>query len=252
MQAGSNFHPLTSGSNLRDLCGVHPDSVKFLPETKLFSEIKSDLPDEFDSRTKWPDCPTIQEVRDQGSCGSCWAFGAAEAISDRICIHSQGRVNVRISSEDLVSCCRTCGFGCNGGFPGAAWSYWVHKGLVSGGAFDSHEGCQPYLIAPCEHHVNGTRGPCTGEGKTPKCQKTCQSTYSIPYEKDKHFGKTSYSISRNQDHIRQEIFENGPVEGAFTVYEDFVNYKEGKCEITELVYHHVQTILNYSTVQYML
>lgn len=207
--------------------GVHPDSDKFSAPLKLYSAIRSDLPAEFDARQQWPDCPTIQEIRDQGSCGSCWAFGAVEAISDRICIHSKAQVHVRISSEHLVSCCHTCGFGCNGGFPGAAWSYWVRKGLVSGGAYGSNEGCQPYVIAPCEHHVNGTRLPCTGEGKTPKCENKCQANYNVPFEKDKHFGKSSYSISRNQDHIRQDILENGPVEGAFTVYEDFVNYKSG-------------------------
>nr|1SP4_A Chain A, Cathepsin B [Bos taurus] len=48
------------------------------------------LPESFDAREQWPNCPTIKEIRDQGSCGSCWAFGAVEAISDRICIHSNG------------------------------------------------------------------------------------------------------------------------------------------------------------------
>lgn len=114
-----------------------------------------------------------------------------------------------------------------------AWSYWVHKGLVSGGNYDSHQGCQPYVIKPCEHHVNGTRGPCEGEGgKTPKCVHTCEDGYDVSYEKDKHFGKKSYSITKNADEIRQEIFENGPVEGAFTVYEDLLSYKSG-------VYQHV-------------
>ena len=55
----------------------------------------------FDSRLQWPNCPTIQEVRDQGSCGSCWAFGAVEAISDRICIASNGQTIVHISAQNL-------------------------------------------------------------------------------------------------------------------------------------------------------
>lgn len=64
--------------------GVHPDSKRFQEPAKLFGSIRSDLPDEFDARTQWPNCPTIQEIRDQGSCGSCWAFGAVEAMSDRV------------------------------------------------------------------------------------------------------------------------------------------------------------------------
>ena len=39
------------------------------------------------------------------------AFGAAEAISDRLCISSGGKVSVEISAEDLLSCCDECGMG---------------------------------------------------------------------------------------------------------------------------------------------
>lgn len=50
-------------------------------------------------------------------------------------------------------------------------------------------GCRPYSIPPCEHHVNGSRPPCTGEGDTPKCSKICEPGYSPSYKDDKHFGK---------------------------------------------------------------
>lgn len=65
------------------------------------------------------------------------AFGAVEAMSDRICIHSKAKISVRLSAEDLVFCCYTCGFGCDGGYPGAAWDHWVHKGIVTGGSYGS-------------------------------------------------------------------------------------------------------------------
>lgn len=85
-RAGENFNPSTSMHHLRSLMGVHPDAYKF-QQPYLLHEVADDddLPEEFDSRTNWPNCPTIQEIRDQGSCGSCWAFGAVEAMSDRVC-----------------------------------------------------------------------------------------------------------------------------------------------------------------------
>ncbi|CAI9578626.1 unnamed protein product [Staurois parvus] len=192
------------------------------------------LPDQFDSRVAWPNCPTIREVRDQGSCGSCWAFGAVEAISDRICAHSNGKVNVEVSAEDLLSCCGSeCGSGCNGGYPSGAWKYWTETGLVSGGLFDSHIGCRPYTIPPCEHHVNGSRPSCKGEhGDTPECLKKCEAGYGPDYSSDKHYGVDAYSVDSNQNEIMAEIYKNGPVEGAFTVYEDFPTYRSG-------VYQHV-------------
>merc|ERR1711981_955966 len=51
-----------------------------------------DIPDSFDPRDQWPMCPSLNEIRDQGSRGSCWAFGGAEAMTDRSCIQSNGAV----------------------------------------------------------------------------------------------------------------------------------------------------------------
>jgi len=185
------------------------------------------LPVSFDARINWPNCPSIGEVRDQGSCGSCWAFGAVEAMTDRVCIASMGKNMAHISAEDLVDCCSSCGYGCNGGYPEAAWEYWRHTGIVTGGNYNSMQGCQPYSIATCDHHTSGQYPPCQGEQPTPKCQKTCESSYNSTFANDKRFGKSAYSISDDETQIMTEIMTNGPVEGAFTVYADFLSYKSG-------------------------
>jgi len=190
------------------------------------------IPDSFDARTQWPNCPSVAEVRDQGACGSCWAFGAAEAMTDRFCIQSQGKMMYHISAEDLVDCCDQCGFGCDGGFPESAWDYFVSPGIVTGGNYNSNEGCQPYSIASCDHHINGTKPPCQGEGPTPQCQNKCEASYPSTFAADKKFGKSAYAIDDNEAQIQTEIMTNGPVEAAFTVYADFLTYKSG-------VYKHV-------------
>lgn len=45
-----------------------------------------------------------------------------------------------------------------------------------------------------------------------------------------HFaGYNSYSVSNSEKDIMAEIYKNGPVEGAFSVYSDFLLYKSGAC-----------------------
>jgi len=217
-----------SKPSIKRLMGVLPgywEQHKLL--TPIHHEIPNDLPVNFDARDQWPNCPTIREVRDQGSCGSCWAFGAVEAMSDRICIASQGAKNFHISAEDLVACCSECGFGCEGGFPQSAWSYYKSTGLVTGGNYNTKQGCEPYTLPSCDHHVNGSLPPCQGEQPTPKCTKKCIDEYPTPFTQDKHYGDSVYGVGPNQEQIQTEIYKNGPVEAAFSVYADFLTYKTG-------------------------
>jgi cathepsin B len=188
------------------------------------------VPDSFDAREQWGDiCPSMSEIRDQANCGSCWAFGAVEAITDRYCITSNGTKQIHISAQDMNSCCDSCGDGCNGGDPGAAWDYWISTGLVDGGNYGG-KGCYPYSLKPCDHHVNGTLGPCGQIADTPTCPYTCVN--GDTWDNDIHQGSTDYTISDDETAIQTEIMNNGPVEAAFTVYADFLPYKSG-------VYHHV-------------
>jgi cathepsin B len=175
------------------------------------------VPEEFDSRTNWPNCPTIAQIRDQSTCGSCWAFGGVTAMSDRLCIASNAAVTIALSAEDMLSCCETCGMGCNGGYPASAWNYFKNTGLVADSEY-------PYAFAPCAHHVNSTvYQPCGASQPTPACDRTklAGKTYKA---------KSSYSVGGLFDRaakIQAEIMTYGPVEGAFTVYEDFLAYKSG-------------------------
>jgi cathepsin B len=210
---------------IKGLMGVKPYDPLSLPITNN-DHLPNDIPDTFDARTQWPKCTSIGEIRDQSNCGSCWAVAAAEAISDRICISTDEIVD--ISALDLMSCCRACGQGCEGGYPPQAWQYWARTGLVTGGLYQS-KGCEPYPLPPCEHHINSTHYPACSQSTapTPKCASSCQSGYNVPYGQDKHFGAKAYGVSSSVEAIQKEIQANGPVEADIDVYDDFLSYKSG-------------------------
>ena len=76
-------------------------------------------------------------------------------------------------------------------------------------------------------HWAGQYEPCGKEEKTPKCSETCEPGYPKTYREDKHYGKSAYHVSERVAEIQTEIYQNGPVEGGFEVYSDFLTYKSG-------------------------
>eukprot|EP00698_Gefionella_okellyi_P006350 TRINITY_DN15719_c0_g1_i1.p1 TRINITY_DN15719_c0_g1~~TRINITY_DN15719_c0_g1_i1.p1 ORF type:complete len:309 (-),score=60.32 TRINITY_DN15719_c0_g1_i1:100-1026(-) len=162
------------------------------------------LPDTWDATQSWPNCTTIGNIQNQASCGSCWAFGCVESVSDRFCIHSDGAINQFMSFQQMVS----CGPGsCEGGDAGSAWDYVKRDGLVSNDNY-------PYEEPTCPP----AQQPCTNFAPTAKCKRPSSS-------ETKYYLNETYGVRQND--IQGEMITNGPVEMCFDVYEDFVGYKSG-------------------------
>ena len=158
------------------------------------------LPNDFNSVNQWPGC--VHPIRDQGACGSCWAHAASEVLSDRFCIASSGSVNVVLSPQEMVSC-DYFDLGCNGGMLSNSWTYLRYFGIAT-------DGCQPYKSA---------------QGSVPWCpffSWKCQDGTS--YRKYKAKG---FYLLPTINQIKANIVSSGPVEAAFYVYSDFMNYKSG-------------------------
>ncbi|CAB3399047.1 unnamed protein product [Caenorhabditis bovis] len=222
-----------SRANHKRFIKPHDDTVE--------SPIMANIPEFFDAREHWPNCPTIGRIRDQSDCGSAAHFVAVEIASDRTCIVSNGTFNLPLSPEDALGCCvgefSACGdgWGCDGSWPADILKFWISHGLVTGGDYYDQTGCQPYSIYPCganKYQPDGSTAPpvCPGY-HTPKCLHECVSnnttSWPIPYKDDKHFGKNHYKIAKKMEAIQTEIMTNGPVIASFILYDDFYDYKSG-------------------------
>jgi len=206
-----------SASELKRLMGVKWDeSIKLADREPFTAEQIADTPASLDLRTRKFDNNTcIGPVLDQAKCGSCWAFGATEAISDRLCMKN-GKF-LQLGSLDLVTCDQSDG-GCDGGDPASAWQY-ATGGLAT-------ESCIPYLQAnggPVPTCPPATE-PCLDFIDTPNCPSACNDGSAI--DRSQGVVGNVYALSSVQQ-MMTEMDQNGPIEVAFTVYADFLTYKSG-------------------------
>lgn len=122
----------------------------------------------------WVSKGAVNPIKNQGSCGSCWAFSTVANLEGVAFV--TGGTLPNLSEQYLVDC-DTSDDGCNGGLPSRAFM-WIAKngGIVS-------EKSYPY---------RGTKGTCHQEPKIVK--------------------DTSYlKISSNEDQIAQALVKYGPL-----------------------------------------
>jgi hypothetical protein len=71
-------------------------------------------------------------VRNQGQCGSCWAFSASGSLDALLCLPNEGENSGWTSPQELVDCAES---GCNGGWPANALKYYQSKGICKDGEY---------------------------------------------------------------------------------------------------------------------
>lgn len=75
----------------------------------------------------WRDTKAVTPIKNQGQCGSCWAFSATEAIESQTVLASGGKLAIDLSPQQITSCTPNSGtygcLGCNGGFTEGAYEY---------------------------------------------------------------------------------------------------------------------------------
>jgi C1A family cysteine protease len=148
----------------------------------------------------WCERGKCTPIRDQGLCGSCWAFATVGVMESVIKI--QDGVTRDLSEQYLVSC-NTNGWSCNGGY----WAHPYHQDRVPPGepsAGAVYEVDFPYL---------GTNAPCGTPH--PHHEKISSWNHVAGY------GQPSVAA------LKQAIYAYGPVSVGVCVGDAFGRYRSG-------------------------
>lgn len=175
----------------KEKCGLKIEHTKMKRSLPLGSIPTTSVTSPFSNWTS-----TMSPVKNQGGCGSCWAFASIALCEWYLKNHDVPQYET-LSDQHLVDCDLSNG-GCNGGWPTKSLNY-----LFVNGTSNS------------KYAYTATRG-------------TCQSP--LPYPRNKKCPKAIYewnlSATGNDDRLRQ-VLTKTPVLGAMNVISSFFQYKSG-------------------------
>lgn len=165
----------------------------------------------------------VSPIKNQGSCGSCWAFAVTAALESQAMMGTNG-TQVDLSEQILVSC---SGAGsCSGGYPGSASDYIRNVGLPL-------ESCFPYTA------TNNT------------CSNACADWQASTYKVNGWHTASSSSYPQKVTDLKNALYTYGPVVATFYVYNDFFSYTSGVYSYTTGAYAgaHAVLVVGYDDAQ---
>jgi C1A family cysteine protease len=83
------------------------------------------------SSIDWRDRGVITAVKDQSSCGSCWAFAGTEGMESAWIMAGHANDTLELSPQQLIDCDSQRSSGCKGGYLSGAYVYGQRVGLMS-------------------------------------------------------------------------------------------------------------------------
>ncbi|CAL6005857.1 Cathepsin_B [Hexamita inflata] len=169
---------------------------------RLLTQLIFKLPKRFNQQVfSWLDYrPHCLTVRDQGKCGSCWAFSSVGSFSDNRCIKYFTETHTVYSEQYMVSCDKNC-HGCNGGYLSKDVAFLKSTGVTTN---------------KCVSYKSGKTNV------TGSCPTKCDDGSNINLTKSKGFK----NVCSGEESIKNAL-QTGTLQTALTVYDDLMYYKNG-------------------------
>ena len=150
----------------------------------------------------------VTSVKDQGNCGSCWAFATTAELESQMLMTED--LNLYLSEETLLACAAQDNSTCSdGGYPEVASDYIADYGLPAAACLTYQDYDPP-----------------------PPCRNECTSSNRIAYQISEWDYVLSDSEAPTVIELKNALYAYGPIVSDMNVYEDFYNYVKG-------VYKHV-------------
>jgi C1A family cysteine protease len=118
----NQFSDLTVKEFRQNYLTLEVDKSKRVGQSEPMENLKQ-LPDNFD----WRLHGAVSPVKNQGQCGSCWAFSSAGGLEGAYAA-KYGKM-YDLSPQHLVDC-EPKSHGCNGGLMNYAFEYWIEHGTI--------------------------------------------------------------------------------------------------------------------------
>jgi cathepsin L len=114
---------------LNRLAALTPAEYKMLCGARFEIGDEDRAPDievQYDENWDWRARGVVNPIKDQGQCGSCWAFSAIGCAESVDAINSSKLLS--FSESNVIDCVQTC-WACNGGIVKRVWDWFmVHQG----------------------------------------------------------------------------------------------------------------------------
>lgn len=238
---------------LRDTSKATEVQFDQLPKAKPGRRIP--IPDVFDGKEVWKEM--IVPPKNQGNCGSCWAFASTSCLADRFNIQSRGKLKIDLSPTKLVLCdlmgketeidveedpealaevnlSVITGGACHGNTLYDAWRYLYEIG-------SNTEDCIPYNSILGQDLAFGSLSKFEKDNLLPLCSSVSGpigdmcADFAIDKFSGEEYGTPArffrclhfYSVAGteadggSEEYIRDNIYVWGPVTSGIVIYPDF-------------------------------
>jgi hypothetical protein len=199
----------------------------------ITDEMRQQVPDSLDWSAKGATTP----VKDQGACGSCWAYSATEGIESGVFM-ATGELPF-LTTQQIISCDKNevDGGGCDGGDLPGAYAY-----AMSAGGIDSVENY------PDVSHNTGSTGQCKWDGN--KVAQVTDWKYAVPPCAESEQAEGGACDKQDEDGLKAALNTYGPLSiclnaNSFDFYSGGV--LSGKCSAAWDDMDHCVQLVGYDT-----